>query len=217
MPTRFQSQSILFNLSQSTRIKKMIKLGVTGGIGSGKSVVCEILRLHDIPVYDADLEAKNLNDTSPVIREKLISAFGPELYRNDKLDRQKLAHFIFNNEENLHTANSIIHPELAKHFREWAMQRKHHPVVAMDAAVLFEAGFQSVLDKTILVLAPLEIRIERAVKRGNLTKEQITARANSQMSDEEKIKLADFVIYNDGKHSLLEQISEILQTISNPE
>ncbi|MDO5664772.1 MAG: dephospho-CoA kinase [Bacteroidia bacterium] len=194
----------------------MIKLGVTGGIGSGKSVVCEILRLHNIPVYDADLEAKNLNDTSPIIRKKLISAFGSELYRNNKLDRQKLAHFIFNNEENLRAANSIIHTELAKHFEKWTNQRKHYSIIAIDAAVLFEAGFQSMLDKTIVVLAPLEMRIERAIKRDNLTKEQITARANKQMSDEEKIKLADFVIHNDGNHSLLEQISQILQAISNP-
>lgn len=193
----------------------MIKLGVTGGIGSGKSVVCEVLRLHDIPVYDADLEAKNLNDTSPVIREKLIEVFGPEIYQNDKLDRQKLAHFVFNNEENLRKVNSIIHPELEKHFVEWSKQQKHHPIVAIDAAVLFEAGFQSVLDKTIVVLAPLLTRIERAVKRGNLTREQIKARANNQMNDDEKINLADFVIYNDGKYSLLEQISQILKSISN--
>lgn len=194
----------------------MIKLGVTGGIGSGKSVVCDVLRLHDIPVYDADLEAKNLNDTSPVIRKKLTESFGQDLYRNNRLDREKLAHLIFNNEENLRTANSIIHPELAKHFMEWAEQRKQHPVVALDAAVLFEAGFQSVLDKTIIVLAPLEVRIERAVKRGNLTKEQITARANSQMSDKEKAELADFIIQNDGQHSLLEQVDKILQVVSNP-
>lgn len=194
----------------------MIKLGVTGGIGSGKSVVCDVLRLHDIPVYDADLEAKNLNDTSPVIRKKLTENFGQDLYRNNRLDREKLAHLIFNNEENLRTANSIIHPELAKHFMEWAEQRKQHPVVALDAAVLFEAGFQSVLDKTIIVLAPLEVRIERAVKRGNLTKEQITARANSQMSDKEKAELADFIIQNDGQHSLLEQVDKILQVVSNP-
>ena len=194
----------------------MIKLGVTGGIGSGKSVVCDVLRLHDIPVYDADLEAKNLNDTSPVIRKKLTESFGQDLYRNNRLDREKLAHLIFNNEENLRTANSIIHPELAKHFMQWAEQRKQHPVVALDAAVLFEAGFQSVLDKTIIVLAPLEMRIERAVKRDNLTKEQITARANSQMSDKEKEELADFIIQNDGQHSLLEQVDKILQVISNP-
>ena len=194
----------------------MIKLGVTGGIGSGKSVVCEVLRLHDIPVYDADLEAKNLNDTSPVIREKLIEAFGAELYKNDKLDRKKLAQLIFNDEKNLHRVNSIIHPELAKHFEKWTDERIEHPIAAIDAAVLFEAGFQQFVDKTITVFSPIETRIERVVKRDNLTREHILSRINSQMSDEEKIKLSDFVIINDNKHSILEQVSTILKTISNP-
>lgn len=194
----------------------MIKLGVTGGIGSGKSVVCEVLRLHDIPVYDADLEAKRLNDTSPVIREKLIEAFGAELYKNDKLDRKKLAQLIFNDEKNLHRVNSIIHPELAKHFEKWTDERIEHPIAAIDAAVLFEAGFQQFVDKTITVFSPIETRIERVVKRDNLTKEQILSRINSQMSDEEKIRLSDFVIINDNKHSILEQVSTILKTISNP-
>ena len=194
----------------------MIKLGVTGGIGSGKSVVCEVLRLHDIPVYDADLEAKNLNDTSPVIREKLIEAFGAELYKNDKLDRKKLAQLIFNDEKNLRQVNSIIHPELAKHFEKWTDERIEHPIAAIDAAVLFEAGFQQFVDKTITVFSPVETRIERVVKRDNLTREHILSRINSQMSDEEKIKLSDFVIINDNKHSILEQVSTILKTISNP-
>ena len=192
----------------------MIQLGVTGGIGSGKSVVCDLLRMQGIPVYNADREAKNLNDISPVIREKLINSFGPDLYLENRLDRNKLANLIFNNEENLRTANAIIHPELAKHFEEWADQRKHHPVVAIEAAVLFEAGFQSILDKTIIVLAPLETRIERVIKRDHLTGEQITARANSQMSDEKKIELADFIILNDGQHSLLKQVARILKDIS---
>ena len=194
----------------------MIKLGVTGGIGSGKSVVCEVLRLHDIPVYDADLEAKRLNDTSPVIREKLIEAFGAELYKNDKLDRKKLAQLIFNDEKNLHRVNSIIHPELAKHFEKWTDERIEHPIAAIDAAVLFEAGFQQFVDKTITVFSPVETRIERVVKRDNLTREHILSRINSQMSDEEKIRLSDFVIINDNKHSILEQVSTILKTISNP-
>ena len=192
----------------------MIKLGVTGGIGSGKSVVCDVFRLHDIPVFDADREAKKLNDTSPVIREKLINNFGPDLYQGNKLDRKKLANLIFNNAENLRITNAIIHPELAKYFEKWVDQRKHHAVIAIDAAVLYEAGFQSLLDKTIVVMAPLKIRIERAAKRDRLSKEQITARANSQMNDEEKAGLADFIIHNDGRHSLLEQVAQILQDIS---
>ena len=192
----------------------MIKLGVTGGIGSGKSVVCDVFRLHDIPVFDADREAKKLNDTSPVIREKLINNFGPDLYQGNKLDRKKLANLIFNNAENLRITNAIIHPELAKYFEKWVDQRKHHAVIAIDAAVLYEAGFQSLLDKTIVVMAPLKIRIERAAKRDRLSKEQITARANSQMNDEEKAGLADFIIHNDGRHSLLEQVAQILQDVS---
>lgn len=192
----------------------MIKLGVTGGIGSGKSVVCDVFRLHDIPVFDADREAKKLNDTSPVIREKLINNFGPDLYQGNKLDRKKLANLIFNNAENLRITNAIIHPELAKYFEKWVDQRKHHAVIAIDAAVLYEAEFQSLLDKTIVVMAPLETRIERAAKRDRLSKEQITARANSQMNDEEKVGLADFIIHNDGRHSLLEQVAQILQDVS---
>ncbi|MDD4847068.1 MAG: dephospho-CoA kinase [Petrimonas sp.] len=192
----------------------MIKLGVTGGIGSGKSVVCDVFRLHDIPVFDADREAKKLNDTSPVIREKLINNFGPDLYQGNKLDRKKLANLIFNNAENLRITNAIIHPELAKYYEKWVYQRKHHAIIAIDAAVLYEAGFQSLLDKTIVVMAPLETRIERAAKRDRLSKEQITARANSQMNDEEKAGLADFIIRNDGRHSLLEQVAQILQDVS---
>lgn len=192
---------------------KTIRLGVTGGIGSGKSVVCNLLRLYGIPVFDADREAKNLNDSSSVIREKLIGCFGPDLYRNDRLDRKMLAELIFNNEENLRMANAIIHPELARAFGEWAAERNGHPLVAIDAALLFEAGFQSMLDRTVTVVAPLETRIERVVKRDNLSPDQITARANCQLSDERKAELADFVILNDGRHSLLEQVDEILRTL----
>lgn len=194
----------------------MIKLGITGGIGSGKSVVCDVLRLHGIPVYDADREAKNLNDTCPVIRQRLIDAFGEELYRNNKLDRKKLAHLIFNHSENLQRVNSIIHPQLAQHFLEWANRLAHHPVVAIDAAVLFEAGFQKFVDKTITVLSPVEMRIHRVTQRDNLTQEQVLSRINSQLSDEEKVKLSDFVILNDNTRSLLKQISEILHLVAAP-
>ncbi len=191
----------------------MVKIGVTGGIGSGKSIVCEVLRLHGIPVYDADFEAKRLNDTSPVIRKKLIEAFGPKLYKNNFIDRKKLADLIFNNKENLLFTNSIIHSELAKHFKAWTETRANHPIVAIDAAVLFEAGFQKHVDKTVTVLSPLDTRIRRVAKRDNLTQEEIKSRIDSQMSDEEKIKLSDFVIHNDNNHSIIKQVSEILLNI----
>lgn len=193
----------------------MIKLGITGGIGSGKSVVCEVLRLHNIPVYDADWEAKNLNDTSPAVRKKLSKAFGAEIYRDNKLDRQKFAQIIFSNKQNLSVANKIIHTELAKHFHDWAEKQSQHPIVAIDAAVLFEAGFQEFVDFTITVLAPEELRIERAMKRDRTDKNQILSRIKSQMSDEEKIKLSDFVILNDNKHSIIEQIALFLKSMAN--
>lgn len=193
----------------------MIKLGITGGIGSGKSVVCEILRLHNIPVYNADWEAKNLNDTSPAVREKLSEAFGAEIYRDNKLDRQKFAQIIFSDKQNLAVANKIIHTELAKHFQDWAEKQSKHPIVAIDAAVLFEAGFQEFVDFTITVLAPEELRIERAIKRDRTDKNQILSRIKSQMSDEEKIKLSDFVILNDNKHSIIEQIALFLKSMAN--
>lgn len=188
----------------------MIKLGVTGGIGSGKSVVCNILRLHGIPVFDADKEAKNLNNSSPVIREKLISHFGKEIYRDGKLDKQKFAKIIFKSEENVKIVNSIIHPELAKHFLQWVQTHAHFPVVAMEAALIFEAGFDSYLDKVITVSSPEDLRISRVMKRDKAGKAEIEARKSKQMPEEEKINMADYVIENNLSRSLIEQVSAIL-------
>lgn len=188
----------------------MIKLGVTGGIGSGKSVVCDILRLHGIPVFDADIEAKNLNDSSQVIREQLIHYFGEDIYRDGTLDKQKFAKIIFENEENVKTANSVIHPELAKHFTQWAKDHSNFPIIVMDAALLFEAGFNDYLDKVITVSAPRAVRISRAMKRDNADKAKIEARMSKQMPEEEKINLADFVIENNNSRSLIQQVSTIL-------
>lgn len=189
----------------------MVILGVTGGIGSGKTVVCDLLRIHGIPVYDADKEAKDLNDRSPVIKEKLTELFGNDLYEGEKLNRSKLAEHIFNNKEKLLIVNKLIHTELAKHFIEWTQLNNNHPIVAIDAAVLFEANFQKHVTATITVTAPEEIRIERVLKRDkHLTLEQIKARINSQMSEEEKVKLSDFTVINDNNHSIIEQVSNIL-------
>lgn len=192
----------------------MIKLGVTGGIGSGKSVVCEVLRIEGIPVYDADREAKKLNDSSPLIRHKLTQAFGPALYANDgKLDRKKLARLLFDNKENLHKVHAIVHPEVARHFARWIERKKAFPVVAMEAAVLFEAGFESLFHKTLSVVAPPEVRIRRVMNRDAVSAEEVQRRINSQMSDEERIKRSDFVLINDNRQSLLRQLSGVLRAL----
>ncbi|MDR2816678.1 MAG: dephospho-CoA kinase [Proteiniphilum sp.] len=189
----------------------MIKIGVTGGIGSGKSVVSEIFRLHGIPLYNADREAKKLNDSSPYIREQLTLHFGDDLYAGDKLDRKKLASVIFHDNRKRAIVNSIIHPELAGHFAEWSRQRERHPAVVLDAALLIEAGFRLFVDKVIVVYAPKELRIARVMQRDRLPRSEVEARMNSQMPEEEKIKHADYVIRNDNSLSLIKQVSELVQ------
>jgi dephospho-CoA kinase len=186
----------------------MKKIGVTGGIGSGKSTVCELFRLHEIPVFDADSEAKKLNDTSPVIREKLIRLFGNDLYENNRLNRQKLASLIFSDAPTLQQVNAIIHPEVAACFEKWANEQKNAPFVIIEAAILFEAGFDTLVDRIIAVHAPLDVRIERITKRDGANRAQIEARIRSQMPEEKKIKLSDFVMVNDGRASLIEQVRQ---------
>lgn len=192
----------------------MIKIGVTGGIGSGKSVVCDIFHLHNIPVFDADKEAKTLNDTSPNIRSQLIYHFGNDIYENEKLNRRKFAELIFNNDRNLKIANSIIHPEVANSFVEWCNNQKDYDIVIIDAALLIEAGFHQFVDKVITVYAPDEHRIERVMKRDQAKREQVESRMANQMPEKEKIKLSDFVIYNDNHHSLIEQVSKIIDDLA---
>lgn len=192
----------------------MTILGVTGGIGSGKSIVCKYLSLHNIPIYDADIEAKRLNNTSPVIRQELIIRFGKSIYINNELDRKQLASLIFNNKENLQFVNQLIHTELAKHFLNWIEDNKRHSILALDAAVLFESGFDKYVDKIITVIAPIDIRINRVSKRDNLSPQQIEARINSQISDEERSKLSDFVVVNDNYESIINQTNIIIKKIT---
>jgi len=188
----------------------MLKIGITGGIGSGKSAVCELFRLHGIPVFNADTEAKKLNDTSPIIREKLTRLFGNDLYENNSLNRQKLASFIFSNADNLQKVNAIIHPEVAAHFEKWANEQKSTPFVIIEAAILFESGFDKFVNKTITVYASEKTRMERIAKRDNVSIAQIKTRMNSQMPEEEKIRQANFVIINDNRESLIAQVEALM-------
>ena len=173
----------------------MIKIGITGGIGSGKSVVASLLALSGVPVYIADEESKWLTNNSPVIREKL----------NKKL----LASHIFNNPEQLQQVNQIIHPEVNRHFSAW-VERQTSPLCAIESAILFESGFYKVVDISLMVYAPRELRIERALGRDSASREEIERRINSQMSDEEKKDRSDYVIYNDNRQALIPQVGKLL-------
>ena len=195
----------------------MIKLGITGGIGSGKSTVSQIFSISGVPVYIADIESKRLVATSPTIRKKLINLFGEELYSGGVLNKPLLASHIFNDKKKLEIVNAIIHPEVERDFIEWVKKHAQCDIVAHEAAILFESGFNRMMDKVLMVYTPLDIRIERTMLRDNLTKEKVMERIQNQMSDEEKAKLSDFVIVNDNTKSLIEQVTNIIQELKTSE
>jgi len=191
----------------------MITAGITGGIGSGKSVVSELFRLQGIPVFDADSEAKQLNDTSPIIRKELTALFGKDLYEGGSLNRKQLATLMFADRQKVEAVNAIVHPVLAQHFMDWCLRHQNHPVVMIEAALLFEAGFVRYLDKVITVFAPESIRLERVAQRDHTTREAIEERMKHQMPEEEKVKQSDYVIRNDGSQSLILQTATILDEL----
>lgn len=190
----------------------MIKIGITGGIGSGKSVVASLLELSGIPVYIADTESKKLTTTSPVIREKLTALFGTDLYTTAGLNKQLLASHIFGNPDCLKQVNAIIHPEVNSHFAAWA-ERQHTEICAIESAILFESGFNQTVDSTLMVYAPLEIRICRALQRDTASRKEIERRIQNQLPDEEKKKRCDYVIINDNKQALLPQTNDFIRRL----
>jgi dephospho-CoA kinase len=188
---------------------KSIKVGITGGIGSGKSFVAKIFKTMGIPFYDADKEAKLIMTRSVIIREGLIQAFGEEVYFEDgSLNRKWLSAQVFNNPEKLELLNSIVHPVVIQDAVDWA-NTQTSCYSLKEAALLFESGSYKTLDYTILVVAPEELRIERVMNRDGVSREEVLNRINKQMPEEEKRKLADFIIVNDGIQPLIPQLYEI--------
>lgn len=195
----------------------MIKIGITGGIGSGKSVVATLLRLYGIPVYIADEESKRLTNSSPVIRRALVDLVGEAVYDADgKLDKPRLANFIFGQPEHLARVNAIIHPEVNRDFLDWS-ERQEKAFCAIESAILFESGFDRIVDVKLMVLAPLEIRLERAIARDHASREALERRIKSQMADEEKASRSDFVIHNDGRQALIPQVENFIGWLKNRE
>ncbi|WP_437921768.1 dephospho-CoA kinase [Sphingobacterium sp. LRF_L2] len=186
-----------------------LKIGITGGIGSGKSYIGRIFKALGVPFYDADAEAKKLMNDSPMIREALIEAFGQEVYEEDNnLNRSYLSALVFKDKEKLALLNSIVHPAVIQHAVDWADQQ-HYPYSLKEAALLFESGSFRNLDFTILVTAPESLRIQRVMQRDGVGAEEVQARISKQMSEDEKVKLADFVIINDDYTALLPQVLDL--------
>ncbi|MEN6291744.1 MAG: dephospho-CoA kinase [Methanobacterium sp.] len=186
-------------------------VGITGGIGSGKTTITKYIESLGYPVYIADDEAKKLLDTPNVIKE-LTDTFGSEVTQDGLVDRKKLASFVFGNKDNLKKLNEIIHPKVREHFINWVKQFDT-PLVFKEAAILFESGAYKDCDYTILVTAPEEVRVERVIKRDNTTREEVLNRIRSQWSDEDKAKLSNYVINNIDIEQSKRQIDEILKKI----
>lgn len=193
---------------------KSIKVGITGGIGSGKSFVAKIFKTLGIPFYDADKQAKDLMVQSEVIRDGLIHAFGTDVYLPDgMLNRKGLATQVFNDSEKLELLNSIVHPVVIQDAVDWA-DAQTSCYSLKEAALLYESGSYKTLDYTILVVAPEELRIDRVMKRDKVSRQEVINRINKQMPEEEKKAYADFIIVNDGVQPLLPQIYNIHKELS---
>ena len=191
----------------------MVVIGMTGGIGCGKSYVSGKMRLRGIPVYDSDTRAKLITATDPVLKLELTRLVGPTLYCPcgcGVMQKEVLAKFMFGNPENLAKVNAIIHPRVREDFRQWATNQKGKDFCILESAILFESGFDGEVDFKVCVDAPLKLRIQRCMKRDGVGREAILERISSQMDQAEKCRLADFVIVNDNEHDLAAQIDALL-------
>ncbi len=188
--------------------KLMIKVGLTGGIGSGKSVVAKVFETLGIPVYYADDAAKKLMNTNADLKAAIIKNFGEGSYTNGELNREFIASIVFNDKEKLDLLNSITHPATIRDAEEW-IKRQASPYIIKEAALLFESGANKNLDYVIGVYAPLQLRIKRVIARDALTKEEIMKRISRQMDEEKKMKRCDFVITNDEQELVIPQVLEL--------
>ena len=193
---------------------KPITIVVTGGIGSGKSYICRIISSLGFPVYNCDAEAKKLMNTNKHIINSLKLLIGENSYDSKgNLNKPIIAQFLFANEENAHKINSVVHPVVKEDFRSWA-SAQNADLIFMESAILFESGFNDVVDNVITITAPPETRIERTIRRDNTTREQVIARMNQQMQDEERVRLSDYIICNNTNDNVEQQIKTIIETLS---
>jgi dephospho-CoA kinase len=192
----------------------MKKVGITGGIGSGKSIVCNIFRLLGIPVYPADAHAKRLMEESPDLRASLVKAFGEKTYKSDSsLDRQYMAGIVFNDVEKLEQLNQLVHPAVVEDYARWVQQFPEAPYTIREAAILFESGTWKDLDTILLVDAPEEMRIKRVMSRDGRKEAEVRAIISRQWTSEKKKEYANYIIENDEAHMVIPRVLEIHQLL----
>jgi len=193
----------------------MLKIGITGGIGSGKTTACKLFELLGIPVYYSDDASKELLRSNAAVKARVLDVFGNSLLdQQGAVDRKTLAAIVFNDKTELDKLNAIMHPAVALDFEHW-IKKQTAPYVLKEAAILFESGAYQKVDSVITVAAPLELKIQRIIKRDGLPKEDVLVRIQNQLSDDEKIKRSEFVIYNDDQQLLIPQVLKIHSQLLN--
>lgn len=189
-------------------------IGLTGGIGSGKTTIANYFKSKGIPVYIADDEAKNILQTKEVQLE-IRTVFGNTVFSDDIIDKNKLAEFVFSNPEKLKILNSIIHPKVKNHFDNWVEKHQNFPFVIKEAAILFESGSYKLCDKIITIVVPLEERIQRVIYRDTTSYENVMKRINNQWTDEQRMSKSDYIIYNSDLEIAKKQANSILKILKN--
>jgi len=190
-------------------------IGLTGGIGSGKTTVAKIFEELDVPVYFADDEAKKLYLTNSEMKKEIIIAFGHQTYIDGELNREYLGNQVFGDKTKLELLNAIVHPQLEEHYKNWLTQHRDKPYVMKEAAILIEMGGHKDCDFVILVSASEDIRIKRVIERDRTTSQQVRNRIDMQMSERDKRKFADFIIDNSGEEMIIPQIMDIHAKVLN--
>ncbi len=190
----------------------MIKIGLTGGIGSGKTTVAQIFESFGVPIYNSDERAKWLMNNNRHVKNCIVNKFGKEAYTRGKLNRVYIAKVVFQNSTELQRLNDCVHPAVAEDFTNWANVQVA-PFVIKEAAILIESGASAICDKIIVVNADVETRIDRVIKRDQVTRDQVLSRMQHQFTDKQRMEHADFVIYNNGKEMLLKQVKNIIDDL----
>lgn len=192
---------------------KPLIIGITGGIGSGKSTLSHLLRAEGYSVYDTDLEARRLQNEHSTMVKKMVDLFGKDIYSEQGLNRSALGKIVFAKPELLIKLNAIVHPLVMEDFENWVLNRYPKKMLFIESAILYESGFNKLVDKVILITASESTRIERVIKRDGVTFEHVRSRMSNQMPEEEKLNRADFVIHSDDNKPLVDKMRKIIEEL----